>query len=112
MTQHLYDFDVDRLDGTPSTMGDHVGKVLLIVNTASKCGLTPHYKGLEALYQELGEKRPRLPPQPLGGRPERRPPAPAQGEEVGALLCRGGFPRGALQPGLPPRRPGGGLGGA
>lgn len=41
-----------RIDGTPDTLGDHAGKVLLVVNVASKCGLTPQYEGLEALYKQ------------------------------------------------------------
>jgi len=47
----LYDFTVKKIDGTEISMAQYKGKVLLIVNTASKCGFTPQYKGLEKLYQ-------------------------------------------------------------
>ena len=40
-----------RMDGTTAYLGDYSGRVLLVVNTASKCGLTPQYEGLEALYR-------------------------------------------------------------
>ncbi|KAF3997390.1 glutathione peroxidase [Glaciimonas immobilis] len=46
----IYDFAVERLDGTPAMLSDYRGKVVLIVNTASKCGFTPQYKGLEEIY--------------------------------------------------------------
>jgi glutathione peroxidase len=52
----LYDIPVQRIDGTETTLAEHQGDVLLIVNVASKCGLTPQYEGLEKLYEEYGEK--------------------------------------------------------
>jgi len=45
-----------RLDGTPATLNDFAGSVLLVVNVASKCGLTPQYEGLEALHTKYHDK--------------------------------------------------------
>lgn len=47
----VYDFEANLLDGTPQRLDAYRGKALLIVNVASKCGFTPQYEGLEALYR-------------------------------------------------------------
>ncbi|WP_232492901.1 glutathione peroxidase [Novosphingobium kaempferiae] len=52
----LASIPLTRIDGKPDTLGDHAGNVLLVVNVASKCGLTPQYEGLEAIYEEYKGK--------------------------------------------------------
>lgn len=52
----IYDFSTETLGGKTVSLSDYKGKVLLVVNTASKCGFTPQYEGLEALYQANKDK--------------------------------------------------------
>ena len=52
----IYDFSADRLDGTQAKLDRWRGELLLIVNTASKCGFTPQYEGLEGLHRELSPR--------------------------------------------------------
>ena len=52
----IYDFEVETLSGERVSDADYRGKALLIVNTASKCGFTPQYAGLEELHQNFGEQ--------------------------------------------------------
>src|SRR6185436_9176291 len=52
----VYDFTVKNIQGKDVKLDAYKGKALLIVNTASECGFTPQYKGLEALYEKLHDK--------------------------------------------------------
>jgi len=52
----VYDFTARSLDGSEVALSDYRGKVLLIVNTASKCGFTPQYSTLEVLYKEYRDR--------------------------------------------------------
>jgi glutathione peroxidase len=53
---NVYQFSADSLTGAPVDLAAYRGKVLLIVNTASQCGFTPQYQGLEAAYQQFKDK--------------------------------------------------------
>jgi glutathione peroxidase len=52
----VYDFPVNTLTGQPGSLGDLSGKTLLVVNVASKCGLTPQYEGLERLQERFSDR--------------------------------------------------------
>jgi glutathione peroxidase len=52
----VYDFEANQIDGKPVKLSAFKGKVLLIVNTASKCGFTPQFAGLEALHEKYADQ--------------------------------------------------------
>ncbi|RYF32115.1 MAG: glutathione peroxidase [Comamonadaceae bacterium] len=52
----VYDFEAQQIDGKKVKLSTYQGKVLLIVNTASKCGFTPQFEGLEKLYETYGDQ--------------------------------------------------------
>jgi glutathione peroxidase len=56
MADSIYSIQLTTIDGAATTLEEHRGKVLLIVNVASKCGFTPQYEGLEALYRRFKDR--------------------------------------------------------
>lgn len=54
--ESVFDFEVETLDGRPIRLAEFAGNALLIVNTASRCGFTPQYAGLEKLYRTYNER--------------------------------------------------------
>ena len=56
MSADLAAIPLTRIDGAPDNLAAHAGKVLLVVNVASKCGLTPQYEGLEQLYRRFEDR--------------------------------------------------------
>jgi glutathione peroxidase len=56
MSASIYDIPVRKINGADATLAEYKGKVLLVVNVASKCGLTPQYEGLEKIYKQYKDK--------------------------------------------------------
>jgi glutathione peroxidase len=54
--QSVYDFTLNSIDGRPTPLSSFKGKVLLLVNVASRCGFTPQYAGLESLYEKYKDR--------------------------------------------------------
>src|SRR5580704_4510534 len=53
---NVYDFTLSSIDGQPAPLGAYKGKVILLVNVASKCGFTPQYSALESLYEKYKDR--------------------------------------------------------
>lgn len=56
MAENVYQFKMKTINGVEKSLGDYKGEVLLVVNVASECGLTPQYEGLEKLYKQYHSK--------------------------------------------------------
>jgi glutathione peroxidase len=52
----VHDIDLQTLSGDPAKLGDYAGSTILVVNVASKCGLTPQYEGLQRLYERFADR--------------------------------------------------------
>jgi glutathione peroxidase len=55
-SRSIYEVELPRLDGKPAKLSEYAGKVVLAVNVASRCGLTPQYAGLQALHDRYSER--------------------------------------------------------
>lgn len=56
MADEIYEIPVRTIDGTDTNLGEYKNKVLLVVNVASQCGLTPQYNGLQKLYSDYRDR--------------------------------------------------------
>ena len=56
MSKTVFDFSATTIDGKPIDLSAYQGKVLLIVNTASKCGFTPQYKGMQKIFEQYANR--------------------------------------------------------
>lgn len=92
MSAPIYDFAAKRLDGTPENLDAYKGKVLLIVNTASECGFTPQFMGLQSVYEQFKDRGFEVlgfPCNQFGGQ------EPGDAEQIGAFCQKNfgvGFP--------------------
>ncbi|MDP9899511.1 glutathione peroxidase [Variovorax ginsengisoli] len=81
----IYDFTAQAIDGQAISLGDYRGRVLLIVNTASKCGFTPQFAGLEELHQRYADEGLSIlgfPSNQFGGQD------PGSNDEIGAFCTK------------------------
>ena len=81
----VYDFDLQTLEGAPMPLRQYAGRPMLLVNTASKCGFTPQYEGLQALWSQYQHRGLMVIAAPCNdfGRQE-----PGSAEEIGAFCAR------------------------
>ncbi len=85
MARSIHDFEARRIDGQAASLADYRGKVLLIVNTASQCGFTPQFAGLEELHRKYADQGLVVlgfPSNQFGGQD------PGSNEEIGAFCTR------------------------
>ena len=81
----VYDFEARTIDGRPAPLAEYRGRVLLIVNTASECGFTPQFAGLEALFKRYADQGLTVlgfPSNQFGGQD------PGSNEEIGAFCTK------------------------
>ena len=80
----LYDIPINTLDGKPASLKDYEGKTVLLVNVASRCGLTPQYEGLERIHERYADRGFTVRRRPV--QPVRRPGAGHRRGDPGVLL--------------------------
>ncbi|MEH6387866.1 glutathione peroxidase [Pseudomonas profundi] len=88
----IYDIPVQSIDGEQTTLAPYKGKVLLVVNVASKCGLTPQYEGLEKLYENRRAEGLEVLGFPANNFKEQEPGTDAEIQEFCTLTYKVQFP--------------------